>query len=72
MKKGKSAPNFKKADKLLTNITLFVMTNLEETSKKSDLASKPSAALWLLSALGALGRRNVSFILDLLFSDCLI
>jgi hypothetical protein len=42
---------------LRKNITLFVATNLPELTKKLDIDRKSSAAQWLLSALGALGRR---------------
>ena len=45
------------ADKLRTNIALFVMTNFAKPSKKFDIAWKPSAVLDLCGVLGALGRR---------------
>ena len=43
-------------DKFRTNITLFVKTNLSELIKKLEIALEPCAELWLLIALGLLGR----------------
>ena len=56
---------------LRANITLFVMTNLEELIK-IDFTRKPFVALWLLSTLGALGRRFESSTPEWLFSDYII
>ena len=57
------------ADKLRTNIALFVMTNFAEPSKKSDIAWKPSEVLDLCGVLGALGRKFESPLPDWLFNE---
>ena len=43
-------------DKFWTNVALFDRTNNAESSKNLAIDLKPSAALELFSALGALGR----------------